>query len=70
MALPSSSGVSTLVGPVDSASLYRLTVHQQRLAPSIGPTRVDAPEDEGRAIPRNVVVEKLGDDGGSPKFKK
>jgi hypothetical protein len=32
--------------------------------------RVGAPEDEGRAIPRNVVVQKQGDDGESPKFKK
>jgi hypothetical protein len=28
-----------------------------------GPTRVGAPEDEGRAIPRNVAVEKRKDDG-------
>jgi hypothetical protein len=28
------------------------------------------PEDEGRAIPRNVVVYKQGNDGKSPKFKK
>jgi hypothetical protein len=28
------------------------------LAPSTGPARVGAPEDEGRAIPRNVVVFK------------
>jgi hypothetical protein len=27
-------------------------------------------EDEGRAIPRKVVVYKQGDDGESPKFKK
>jgi hypothetical protein len=26
------------------------------LAPSTGPTRVGAPEDEGRAIPWNIVV--------------
>jgi hypothetical protein len=37
---------------------------------STGPTRVDAPENEGRAIPRNVVVYKKVDDGESPKFKK
>jgi hypothetical protein len=58
MALPLSSGAPTLVGPVDGASLYRWT------------DRVGAPEDEGRAIPRNVVVLKQGDDGESPKFKK
>jgi hypothetical protein len=40
------------------------------LAPSTGPTRVGAPEDEGRAIPRNVVVYKQEDDGESPEFKK
>jgi hypothetical protein len=27
-------------------------------------------DDEGRAIPRNAVVYKQGDDGESPKFKK
>jgi hypothetical protein len=32
-----------------------------------GPTRVGTPEDEGRAIPRNVMVGKHGDDGESPK---
>jgi hypothetical protein len=38
-----------------------------RLAPSTGPTIVGIPDEEGRAIPRNVVVEKQGDDGESPK---
>jgi hypothetical protein len=28
-----------------------------------GPTRVGSPEDEGRAIPQNLVVEKHRDDG-------
>jgi hypothetical protein len=31
---------------------------------------IGGPEDEGRAIPRNVVVYKQGDDEESPKFKK
>jgi hypothetical protein len=39
----------------------------KRLARSTGPTRVGSPDDEGRAIPRNVVVEKHRDDGESPK---
>jgi hypothetical protein len=41
-------------------------IDRYRLAPSTGPTRRGSPEDEGRAIPRNVVVETHGDDGESP----
>jgi hypothetical protein len=44
--------------------------NRKAIAPSTGPTRVGASEDEGRAILRNVVVLKQGDDGESPKFKK
>jgi hypothetical protein len=40
---------------------------RQRLASSTGPTRVDTPDDEGRASHRKVVVKKQGDDGESPK---
>jgi hypothetical protein len=43
--------------PIEASSIDR--THQSR-----------APEDEGRAIPRNVVVYKQGDDGESPKLKK
>jgi hypothetical protein len=57
MALSSSSGEPTLLGPVNQASLYRW------LARSTGPNRVGSPDDEGRAIPRNVVVAKHRDDG-------
>jgi hypothetical protein len=42
-------------------------VYRQRLASSTGPTRVGTPEDKGRAIPQNLVVEKHGDNGESPK---
>jgi hypothetical protein len=38
-------------------------VHRYRLARLTGPTIVGSPDDEGRAIPRNVVVEKHRDDG-------
>jgi hypothetical protein len=44
-------------GPIEASSIDR--THQSR-----------SPEDEGRAIPRNAVVYKQGDDGESPKFKK
>jgi hypothetical protein len=43
--------------PIEASSIDR--THQKR-----------SPEDEGRAIPGNVVVYKQGDDGESPKFKK
>jgi hypothetical protein len=62
MALPSSSGEPNLWGPIDRASLYRWA-HQSRLARSNGPHRLGSPDDEGRAIPRNVVITKHGDDG-------
>jgi hypothetical protein len=38
-------------------------VHRQRLARSIGPNRLGSSDDEGRAIPRNVVITKHRDDG-------
>jgi hypothetical protein len=38
----------------------------KRLAQSTGPNRVGSPDDEGRAIPQNVVVPKHKDDGKSP----
>jgi hypothetical protein len=50
--------------------LHRLHVSQPwlfPLAPSTGPTRVGTPDDEGRAIPRNIVVDKQGDGGESTK---
>jgi hypothetical protein len=43
--------------------LLGLFHHQQRLAQSTGPNRVGSPDDEGSAIPRNVVVEKHKNDG-------
>jgi hypothetical protein len=39
---------------IDSSSL----VHRKRLAQSTGPNRVGSPDDEGRTIPRNVVITK------------
>jgi hypothetical protein len=52
MALPSLSGEPKLLGPIDRASFYRC------LAQSIGPNSLGSPDDEGRAIPRNVVLTK------------
>jgi hypothetical protein len=64
MAVPLSSGdllwwvrLATIGAPIVASSINR--THQSR-----------SPEDEGRAIPQNVVVYKQGDDGESPKFKK
>jgi hypothetical protein len=36
---------------------------RERLARSIEPSGLDSPDDEGRAIPRNVVITKHRDDG-------
>jgi hypothetical protein len=67
MALPSSSGdllwcvrsieLASIGGPIEASSID--PTHQSRSS-----------EDEGRAIPGNVVVYKQGDDGESPKLKK
>jgi hypothetical protein len=46
-----------------------LTIHRYRLARSIGPNRVGSRDDEGRAIPRNVVIAKHRDDGLKSKEK-
>jgi hypothetical protein len=37
-------------------SLFLNYFVSMELAPSTGPTRVGAPDDEGRAIPQNIVV--------------
>jgi hypothetical protein len=58
MALPSPSGEPNQLGQIDRAGLYRWKV-----ALSIGPNRLGSPDDEGRAIPRNVVITKHRDDG-------
>jgi hypothetical protein len=56
----------TLMGPVDGVSLYRWT-RSAKHADHTFQLCVGTPEDEGRAIRRNAVVEKHGDDGESPK---
>jgi hypothetical protein len=53
MALPSSSGEPNLLGPIDRSIG----------GPPIEASRLGSPDDEGRAIPRNVVITKHRDDG-------
>jgi hypothetical protein len=42
---------------------HRVNDSTIELARLIGPNRLGSPDDEGRAIPRNVVITKHRDDG-------
>jgi hypothetical protein len=63
------------LGLSPSSPCFSTTTFRGMALPSIEASFIDrthqsrSPEDEGRAIPRNVVVEKNGYDGESPKSR-